>query len=118
MCADHEQVSVPRTDLCQDFLVDVGRLLNAELDGNVWRHGGCHSLQVAHESLTIGILEHQWRKIHRGEVREHIQKRQPSLVPASDRCSVIERMLRDLGEINRTEYVNNADHGGASTSAE
>ena len=116
MCADHEQVSVPRTDLCQDFLVDVGRLRNAELDGNVWRHGGCHSLQVAHESLTI--LQHQRRKIHRGEVREHIQQRQPSLVPASDRCSVIERMLRDLGEINWTEYVSNTDHRGASTSAE
>ncbi len=82
-----------RTELCHDFLVDESRLLNAELDGYVSRHGRRHLPQVAQESFTIGVLEHQRRKIHRGEVREHVQQRQPSLVPASDGASMIERML-------------------------
>lgn len=97
--------------------MDVWRLLNAEIDGNVLRHPSCHSPQVARESFTIGVVEDQRRKIHGGEVREHVQHCQPSLVPASDGCSVIERMLRDVGEVDWTEDVSNTNHRGTYITA-
>lgn len=110
VCADHEQVGVCRVELRQDFLMDVWRLLNAESDGNLSWHRSCHSPQVARESFTIGVVENQRRKIHGGEVREHVQHCQPSLVPAGDGCRVIERVLRDVREIDGTEDVSDAEH--------
>jgi hypothetical protein len=71
--ANHKQVGMRCPELCQDFLVNVSRRLNAELDRNGRRRGGGQAPQVAQEPLTISVLEHQGRQIHRGEVCEHIE---------------------------------------------
>jgi hypothetical protein len=99
----------------EDFLVDDCRLQNAELDGNVPRHASRHSPQVAHQSFTMNVVERYWWNIHRGSVWKHMQQRQPGLVPSGNSCRMIQRMLRDLGQVDWTEYLCDADHASASS---
>ena len=92
MGAEHQQVGIGGLELRQDLLVDVRRLLNADIDRNVRRLLG-HAPHLVDQSFAIGRLENQWWKIQYGQVGEHVQQREPGFIPPGDRGRVVERML-------------------------
>ncbi len=91
--AEYKQVGVRFADLSHYRFVNIRRLLNAKVHGDLLRYGRGHSPQAGHQVFTIRLPEHQRRNIHDREVRKHIQQGQARLVPARDGGSMIECVL-------------------------
>lgn len=93
MRAENEQVRTRSLDLRNDFVVRKPRLLKTEIHGYCRRYARGKSPHLGHEPFTIDIVQHQRRKVHRRDVREYVQDREPRVVPACDGCCVSEGVL-------------------------
>ena len=110
MRAEHQQVSTRGRELPENFIVDVLGLLNADVHTHIGGHPDCHFAYRLVQRLPIGLLQYQWKRLHGGPRDKHVQQRELCLVPVRDGCSVIQRVLRDFGEVNRTQYACDANH--------
>jgi hypothetical protein len=76
--------------------VNVRPLSDATLDLNDGRYLLGHLTQSCQQALSSGAFQYDGWKIHRREIRKHVEQGEPRFVPVGYGSGVIQRVLRVL----------------------
>jgi hypothetical protein len=101
--AEHQQIRLSGGHLREDRVVHQPLLLQLAVDLNLGRDNVGEGSHLTEQSRSVVLFEHERRQIKRGQIDEHVQQRQPRLVPARDRGGMCQRMMRDVREVDRAQ---------------
>lgn len=106
--AEDQEVGAKVRPFLQNRLMDTSGFVHTQVEAHARRHVCAHPAQIAEQALPRFRRKHQRRSVHRRQIAEDIQYREARTIAMRDGRSMVERVLRDVREIDRAENVSEA----------